>query len=375
MLGQALGSPYWDVSFRGQVAQDGLELFSSVWDSVPRATNSTILSLAFMWRPTRSRTPTTSSSPTLTQTRTRTTPTVTPTQTRSRTTPTVTPTRTLTVTASPFPPTSIESVITTLTNLDTITILLGLSQALDARALRLIATSLAVLDLLEADPVRRRLETFDEISRDALTALGELVDLTDLTLPEALNELQCKLARIISANNLVIELLLKQCGLPPAARRQLAASASASLQVGLTGGKLSFTSTLQDSGQWFDTTAGKQGDVGLASFGPGWSRLRLNKLATIFREMRLTTLDALAAATESLRLLISIEDILTPGTDPLTLLASTGGGRRAQGAGSLPSLVASLIRSLRLVQLKVSSIALANVLLNSVAWADVFALV
>jgi hypothetical protein len=374
-------SAYWDVSFSGQVVNDGLAGFQAGWGSAPapNSTSSSTLAQIFnlQWQyfythsATHSAAPSSEPSAAATASALQSPPAgLTPTAAQSPTegTATLSPSATLTTTSSALFP--LPSVITTLSNINNIVVLLGLSNALDARGLNLIAVLLDILALLAASPVRR-LETFSEVSTDALAALGDLVDLSTCTLPECLQQLQSALARTICANNLVIDLLQKQCGLEPLfkARRLPAAGGTGELTVSEgQGGAMLLTSTLADTGSWYDVSAPPGEDLGLSGIGLAWSTTRLLKVQLVLREMSAITIDALSASIAVLTLLAEIEPLL-----PASVLAGALGGSRrveevavgAQGPRQLPPcdlpcLVSQLIEKTRLLQSKVVNLATAN---------------
>ena len=363
---------YWDVSFSGQVVNDGLEGFQAGWGS-NFSSHSSLLPQIFnlqWWVGTPSATPSAAPSAAATASALQSlpagpTPTAAPSPTEA--TATLSPSATLTSTSSALFP--LPSVITTLSNINNIVVLLGLSNALDARALNLVTVLLDVMALLVASPVRR-LVTFTEVSTDALAALGDLVDLSACTLPECLQQLQGALARTICANNLVIDLLQKQCGLEPLykARRLPAAGGTGELTVSEgQGGAMVLTSTLSDTGAWYDVSAPPGEDLGLSGIGLAWSTARLLKVQLVLREMRAITIDALSASIAVLTLLAEIEPLLPAST----LAGALGGARRleevamgAQGPRQLQCdlacLVSELIEKTRLLQSKVVNLATAN---------------
>ena len=178
------------------------------------------------------------------------------------------------------------------------------------------------------------------------------------------------------ANENVITLVQEQCGLQPLRRRLAAAELPSSLRATRTpSGALSLSSSLGDSGAWYDVAAPPRSDLGLSAYGVAWTTVRLRQLRLILTSMNALTLNALAAATQALLLLAEIGALLGEGAGAGGLLSPAAAARRAlQGTpGDLPALVAQLIAVTRTLQGLVVNLATAQAMFMAVTFQDVYA--
>ena len=226
----AADSSYWDISVRGgvvgQAASNGLSALPRAWSSIPAPPSSAWLTEAFsastvVWGThtataspsaaasldapaTASAAAAASASPAQTPpegaTPTATGTAATPTAAGSAATASLSASSSLAATATAtataaFP---LPAVVTALSNLQTLTVLLGLSDALTARGLSIVRVALQLIAVLGQSPVRRQrqLYNFSEVSQDALDGLQGLVDLSTCSLPDCLYKLQAQLVRL-----------------------------------------------------------------------------------------------------------------------------------------------------------------------------------